>query len=111
MTFGIRLREEIAEFAQGDVVFAVTIQFATEDDVVEDVDLQQLSRANDVACRSDVSFGRTRIATRMVMDENDGGGIGGDGGAKNFAWVDENLVECALRNSVDADEPAAGVKH
>jgi len=78
--------------------------------VVEHLDLEQVSGTDEIAGDADVGFGRGGIAAGMVVGEDDGMGTGGDGGTKDFAGVDEDLVEEAFGDGIDPKEAATGVE-
>jgi hypothetical protein len=44
------------------------------DNVVHDIDLEQLTAPNEIACDFDVSFRWTRVATGMIMGKNNSRG-------------------------------------
>ena len=78
--------------------------------MVEDVDLQQLPGADEVAGDGEVGLGGGGVAAGVVVDEDERGGVGGDGGAEDLAGVDEGGVEDAGGDALGADEAAAGVE-
>lgn len=78
--------------------------------MVEDLDLEQVPGADEVAGDTDVGFGGGGITAGMVVGEDEGVGAGGDGGAEDFAGVDEDLVEEAFGDGIDAEEAAAGIE-
>ncbi len=51
----------------------------TNHDVIEDFDLEKLSRSNEVTGDFDVGFGWCRLTGRMTMRDDDGGGARHDG--------------------------------
>ena len=72
--------------------------FSAQDDVVQHLDLQELSRANQVAGHFDVGFGRRGIAAGMIMDKHNRRGIGRDGQFKDLARMHENCIQRSSRN-------------
>jgi hypothetical protein len=78
--------------------------------VVEDLDLEEVPGADEVAGDADVGFGGGGITAGMVMGEDEGMGAGGDGWAEDFAGMDEDLVEEAFGDGIDAEEAAPGIE-
>jgi len=78
--------------------------------MIEHFDLQQMSGADQVAGDADVGFGGSGVSGGMVVGEDDGVGSGGDGGAEDLAGMDEDLVEEAFGDGLDAEESTAGVQ-
>ena len=62
---------EVAQLAQGAVVPWPLCSPGTEDDVVENLDLEQLTSADEVTRNPDVRLTRGRIAAGVVVNEND----------------------------------------
>jgi len=55
------LHGEIAKRSERGIIWS------TKDDVIEDFNLEQLARANEIACDFDVRFRRLRDSARMVV--------------------------------------------
>jgi hypothetical protein len=78
------------------------------DNVVHNIDLEQLTAPNEIACDFDVSFGRTRIATGMVMlcdapvyvqSRGRGAEISVPSGKGGVPWLKANL-SCQLNRNL-----------
>src|SRR6185436_12821519 len=83
---------------------------APQNDMVEDINLQQLPGANQVARHFDVRVARGRVAAGMIVDDDEGGSIGRDGAAENLPRVNENGVERAIRDFLQANQPPPRVQ-
>src|SRR2546428_11496200 len=81
-----------------------------EYDMIKHFDLEQLTGADQVASDFDVGLGRSGVATGMIVGQNDRRGSGRNGALKNFARMDQERVERALRNRFPPDQAAAGVE-
>ena len=55
--------------------------------VVEHFDFQKLASADEVAGNLDVGFARGRIAARVIVGQDEGGGGGHDGEAEHLQRV------------------------
>ena len=66
--------------------------------------------ADYIAGDFDVGIGWRGVAAGMVVDNDDAGGVGYDGGFKDFAGMDEEGVQGALAENLPADEFAPGVQ-
>jgi hypothetical protein len=74
----------------------------TDDHMIADFDLENLPGANQIPRHSNVRFRRLRLATRMVVDEDHGGGCGHNSHSKYLAWGCENAIEESDGNEVMA---------
>ncbi len=63
-----------------------------DDDVVVDRDAQVPGGLDDVAGELDILAARLRIAARMVVDDDDRGGVIIQGAADNLANIDRRFV-------------------
>lgn len=72
-------RAEASQFPEGAVARSA------DDDVVEDLDLEELSGADQVAGGAEVRFARGGVARGVVVQEHDGVRGGDDGGAEHLA--------------------------
>src|SRR5277367_623147 len=101
---------EKTQFTQGGVIPAVFGGAPAENNVIEHLDFQKLAGADEIAGGADVRLGRGWVAAGMVVDQDQGGGVGGDGGSKNFARMDQERIEKAMRNELHANELAPRVE-
>ncbi len=77
--------------------------------MVEELDLEEVSGADEVAGDANVGLGRAGISRGVVVGEDDGMGTRDDRGTEDLARMDEDLVEESLGDGLDAEEAAAGV--
>ena len=82
----------------------------TDDDVVDEVDTYNFSGAYEVSGDADIGFTGTVFPAGMVVDEDDAGGIGLDGGSENLPWMDEERIECSLADFLATDESVSGIE-
>ena len=78
--------------------------------MVEDFDLDELARPDEIAGHLDVRFGRGRIARWMAVHQDDRRGIGDDGRAEDFPGMDEDRVEGAGGHEMVAGDALPGVE-
>ena len=81
------------------------------DDMVQHFDLHQLPGSDQVSRGSDVGFAWGRVATGMIVHEDDGGGRRDDCGAENFPRMAEQRVGQADRDQVMALDAPPRVQH
>src|SRR6185437_3518307 len=101
---------KISQLAQRTVILLTFRAVAAEDDMVEHLDLEHLAGADEIARESHIGFGWRWVAAGMIVHEDDRRRARADGGFKDFARMDQNRVERALRNFIHADEFASGVE-
>ena len=77
--------------------------------MVEHFDFQELAGAHEVAGDGNVGFGRGGVAAGVIVNENDGRGIGGHGVAKDVARVDDGGVKRAVGEMHFPNKPAPRV--
>ena len=70
---------KIAQLAQRNVVPLSSRDATPQDDVVQDLDFQQLSCTNQIPRHPDIGLGRRGIPTRVIVYEDNRGGVGRDG--------------------------------
>lgn len=68
---------------------------AADDDMIANLDLEQLAGANEVAGNLDVGLGRRGVAAGMVVEHDNGGGIGQYRETKHGQGCHEERVERA----------------
>src|SRR3990172_11925466 len=88
---------------------AVAVPFA-DDHVVHDRDVEHLPAVNQTPRQSLVFIARRRIARGMVVGEDDGLCAAADGGAEDFAGVDDGLVQQAQGDQFDPQDMVLGVE-
>lgn len=93
-----------SQFAERDVISWPGICPLAQDHMVEDFNSQDLAGPNKVASHADVPIGRGWVPARMVVNKDQGGGVLLDGLEKDFPRVDQDGVECSLRNVVNGDQ-------
>ena len=102
--WGLGLGRKIAQLAQaGSLVIA-------DNDMIEDVDLEKLASADQVTGDFDVTVRGRGFAAGMVMQENQRGGTGQNGDAKNFAGMNQQIIGGALGHDLKAFDTAARVE-
>ena len=82
----------------------------SDDDVIEDFDLQKLASADEVAGDLDVGFARRGVSAGVVVHEDKRRCASHDGQTENADRVDKDRVVRAERNEVMRFDPSAGVK-
>lgn len=105
-----RISGQVAQLPKGDEVPRALLGAAAQNDVVKNLDLQQLAGAHEIARDLDVGLARRRVAAGMVMDQHQGGGTFTDRRGKYFARVNEDGVESALAECLDANQATARVQ-
>ena len=68
---------------------------ASDNHVVQNLDVEDLTRLHELASDADVFGGRCAVPGRMIMGQNDGASPGFDGSSEDFAWVHEGSVSDA----------------
>jgi hypothetical protein len=81
-----------------------------DNQVIEDVDVQELSPRNDFAGHNDVFRGGRGVARRVVVRDNEGGAVLPQRIAKNLADADEAGVEGADVHRGDGQHVVLGVE-
>jgi hypothetical protein len=66
---------------------------AGDNDMIEQLDLEELPSADELASNSNICFGRGRIPRWMVVHQQHGLGRGNDRGAVHFTTMDEQGIE------------------
>jgi hypothetical protein len=78
--------------------------------VIEDLDFEETPGPDQVTCDADIGLGRGGISAGMIVGEDDGMGIGTDGGTEDLPCVDEDLIEEAFGDCFDTQETASGIE-
>src|ERR1051325_8632205 len=68
----------IPQLPQRHIVLGPLLGGASDNDVIEHLDLEQLPGADQISRNLDVRFGGRRITAGMVMHQNESGGAGGN---------------------------------
>ena len=84
---------------------------ASDDDVVEDFDLEQLTGSDEVSGCADVCLTGSGITRRMVVSQNHRMGTGHNGHSEDFPSVDEDGIQDAHSHDDVALDPATGVEN
>ena len=82
----------------------------TNDDVVEDFNLEKLTSADEVAGNLDVGFARRGFSARVVVGQEESGGGGHNGEAEYLERVNQERVVGAYADEVMGFDAAAGVE-
>jgi len=82
----------------------------TDDDVIENVNLEQLTGTNEVASEANIGFGWTGFTTWMIVHQDDRGCACDDCETENFSRMNENSIHRADGNQVMAFDAAARVE-
>ena len=83
----------------------------SDDDVVEDFDLEQLTGSDEVSGRADVRLAGSGITRRMVVSQNHRMGTGHDGHPENFPSMNEDGIQNSHPDDDVALDPATGVEN
>ena len=105
LTYGLWLSG--VEVAQG----SKRRECLADDDMVNDFDFEQLPSTNEIPRHFDVGFGRRRIATGMIVHQNDRTTRRDDSWAKNLTRVNRAGVKRSQRDEIVADDAFSGVEH
>ena len=70
------------------------------DYVVENFDLQQLTCSNKIACNFDIRLGRSWLAARMIVTDDDGCCTCHDCQSKNLPGMTENRIHRAYGHQI-----------
>src|SRR4051812_19977975 len=101
---------EITEFAERGPCLGAFGAGAAEDDVILNLNLQNLAGFDQGARNFDIRFGGRWISAGMIMGEDDGGGPEDESGFENFARVDQQRVEGAVADNLEANRPQPSVE-
>lgn len=82
----------------------------TEDDMVEERDAEQLPRIAKLTGDGDVLGRRRRVAARVVMNPDEGGGVGKDESLEDLAWMNGSAVQAADGDLFDAEEAVPAIE-
>lgn len=86
------------------------IEVATDDDVVEEFDLQEGGGFFELLGDAAVGLARGGVTGGVVVGEDEGVAEVEDDGAQNFAWVGEGFVDEAASDFFHVDEAEAAVE-
>ena len=64
--------------------------------MIKHVDLEQLPGSDEVAGHPNISFGRSRVAARMIVDKHNGRRIGGNRRLENLAGMHQKSIQVPL---------------
>ena len=81
---------------------------ATDDDVIEQIDVHHFGGLFDLPGNHDVRAAGRGIARRVIVHHYDGRTVLPDGGAENFGYANRRRVYGALVNLVGADNFGVG---
>lgn len=96
--------EKIAQRFQGRV------PVGTYDDMIQDLNLEQLARSNEIPGDSDVRLRRIRLSARMVMQEHNRRCGDRDCRFEHFARMHKQGIQCADGDEVMTFNPAPRVQ-
>ena len=82
----------------------------SDDDMIEDFDLQELASTDQVASDLDVGFARRGVSARVVVHEDKRRGASHHGQTENADRMDKDRVVSAKRNEVMRFDASARVK-
>lgn len=81
--------------------------WSSHNNVIQNFDFQQLTASNEVPCDFDVGFGRSWVAARMIVHNDNSGCAGNNRQSEYFAWMDQDGIHRSGGNKVMAfDFPA-----
>jgi hypothetical protein len=80
------------------------MQAVANDDVIADGDAEELAGADESTRELDVVDAGRRVTTRVIVRNDDGGGVGQDGDLEDFARMDDRRVELAAADFVVRDD-------
>jgi hypothetical protein len=80
------------------------------DHMVNHINFEQLTAANEVAGDFNVRFGRLRFSARMIVHDNDGGCAGHDCQTENFPRMAKNGVHRSHGYKIVTFDFTAGVQ-
>jgi len=81
-----------------------------DDDVIDEVDLQDGSGGLDGPSGVVIGEARGWITTWVVVSQDKGVGVSGDGRAQDLAWMNDRLRKSAEADEVPADDGAADIE-
>ena len=81
-----------------------------DDDMVVDADFERAAGLGDAAGGVDVALARLRIAGRVVVGEDQGGGADLERAAHDLARIDRRLVDRALAHHLVAQQPVLRIE-
>jgi hypothetical protein len=83
---------------------------ATDDNMVEDLDSENATGFNDLPCNAEILCTGGRIATWVIVGDNDGGGGVQDGTAEHFSRVNKRRIEQTQRDKPAVNDVVSGVQ-
>jgi len=84
--------------------------FLSNNNMIEEGDPQDFSRLDQARCEGVVFGAGFGIPGGMIVNANDGAGIGEDGGFVDFTRMDNGSCEASNRNRVDTEYAKFGIK-
>jgi hypothetical protein len=87
------------------------VTLVRENQMIEHVDSDDLTRLGQPRRQRRIIRTWSRIARRMIVEQDDGGGANGNGFAKHFARMGDRRVERPGRHEFDVHQPVLGVEH
>ena len=98
-----------AAFLEAEIA-AATWSRASDDHVVDQVELQDSAGFENPTGEPHIGFGRGRITGRMIMHQDESVGGVCDHRLKDLSWVAERFIDAALANRADLNEMLFGVE-
>ena len=82
---------------------------ATDDDVVQNFDLEHLTGPNQVTCDFDICLGWIGMTTWMVVGQNETATGKGENGPEDMKWRGWTGIQTAECHQIMTDDTFAGV--
>src|SRR5437763_13628017 len=100
---------ELTQLTQRRVIPKPFLGAPAENDMIENLDFQKLTRADQVARYFDIRFRRSGIAAGMIVHQDDGRGVARNGCLEHLARMHQDCVQRTLGKTVLHDTYSARV--